>query len=50
MITPQELEQLKTYQGTNPMPEDFDAFWAARMEEAESVQLDWELNPAAVPS
>ena len=32
------------------MPEDFDAFWAARMEEAESVPLDWELNPAAVPS
>lgn len=50
MITPQELEQLKTYQGTNPMPEDFDAFWAARMEEAEAVPLDWELSPAAVPS
>lgn len=44
-----ELEQYQTYLGTNPMPEDFDGFWAARMEEARQVPLDYTLSPSEIP-
>jgi cephalosporin-C deacetylase len=27
------LEQLRTYQGLNPRPADFDAYWEAALEE-----------------
>ena len=33
------LEELRTYQGTNPRPADFDAYWARALEELEAV--DW---------
>ena len=40
------LEELKTYQGTNPRPDDFDAFWDARLEAVGNVDPDVDLSPA----
>ncbi len=40
------LEQLYTYQGTNPRPPDFDAFWDAALAELEQVDPQIELRPA----
>jgi cephalosporin-C deacetylase len=37
------LDQCKTYQGINPRPADFDAFWDRALEEMHSVQPDVEL-------
>ncbi len=41
------LEQLRTYQGTNPQPADFDAFWARALAEMEATQPNVTLEPAA---
>ncbi|MBM3802329.1 MAG: acetylxylan esterase [Acidimicrobiia bacterium] len=40
------LEQLKTYQGINPRPPDFDEFWDRSLAEMRSVSPDVELIPA----
>ena len=40
------LEKLKTYQGCNPRPADFDAFWDTRLEALGAVDPDVELKPA----
>jgi len=40
------FEKLESYQGTNPKPTDFDAFWDAGLEEMRSVKADVELVPA----
>lgn len=40
------LEKLKTYQGTNPRPADFDAFWDARLKALAAVDPDVKLEPA----
>ena len=40
------LEKLISYEGTNPRPEDFDAYWDASLEEMRMVQPDIELVPA----
>jgi cephalosporin-C deacetylase len=40
------LEELKTYKGTNPKPDDFDAFWDQSLEELEAVAPQVELKPA----
>jgi cephalosporin-C deacetylase len=40
------LEQLYEYQGTNPRPDDFDAFWDAALVEAHAVDPQIELIPA----
>jgi len=40
------FEQLKTYQGINPQPNDFDAFWDAALDEMRSLDADIELAPA----
>lgn len=39
------LEQLKTYTGRNPQPEDFDAFWDASIAEMHAVDPKLELVP-----
>ncbi|MBN1675699.1 MAG: acetylxylan esterase [Kiritimatiellae bacterium] len=41
------LEKLKTYQGTNPRPADFDAYWAAALAEMRAVDAQVEEVPAA---
>ena len=41
------LEQLKTYEGTNPRPADFDAYWDRATAEMHAVDPDVELRPAA---
>lgn len=48
---PISLEQqkiLEAYRGTNPIPADFDEFWADRMREADDVALCYTLEPAEV--
>jgi cephalosporin-C deacetylase len=40
------LEQLKTYQGINPRPADFDAFWDKSLAEMHSLDPKVELIPA----
>ncbi|WP_416201766.1 acetylxylan esterase, partial [Thermanaerothrix sp.] len=40
------LEQLKAYQGINPRPSDFDAFWENSLAELSSIDPKVELIPA----
>jgi cephalosporin-C deacetylase len=40
------LEKLKTYQGLNPRPADFDSFWDKSLAEMRSIQPQVELKPA----
>ena len=40
------FEQLATYEGTNPRPSDFDAFWRIALEEMHSLEPEIELVPA----
>ncbi len=39
-------EQLQTYQGCNPRPKDFDAFWDKSLKEMEAIEPELELVPA----
>lgn len=41
------IERLKTYQGTNPRPTDFDAYWDAGLAEMRALDPQLELTPAA---
>jgi cephalosporin-C deacetylase len=40
-------EQLQTYRGCNPKPEDFDAFWDRSLKEMEAIDPHLELVPAS---
>ena len=40
------FEALGTYQGTNPRPADFDAYWEAALDEMRAVEPNVELFPA----
>lgn len=40
------VEQLKTYQGINPRPDDFDAFWDQSLAEMRAIDPQVELIPA----
>ena len=40
------LEQLETYQGSNPRPDDFDAFWEQSLAEMQEIKPQLELVPA----
>ena len=40
------LEKLKTYQGINPRPADFDAFWDQRLAEMHALDPQVSLTPA----
>ena len=40
------LHELKTYQGTNPKPADFDAFWDRGLAEMRAMDPKLELRPA----
>jgi len=40
------LEKLESYEGTNPRPEDFDAFWDRGLEEMRALDPAVELRPA----
>lgn len=41
------LDELKSYQGRNPKPVDFDAYWAAALEEMHNTDPQVELVPSA---
>jgi cephalosporin-C deacetylase len=47
-LTDLSLPQLLTYQGRNPRPADFDAYWAAALSELDATAPNPELHPAAV--
>lgn len=50
-MTAEGIEQLNGYLGTTPIPGDFEEFWAARMEEADQVPLEYSVTQAReVPS
>ena len=40
------LESLRTYQGINPCPDDFDDFWQAALKEMWTVDPELEFKPA----
>ena len=51
LMTEEEIENLDWYLGSTPIPDDFDAFWAERMAEADQVPLAYTLTQAKeVPS
>lgn len=41
---------LSSYMGSDPCPEDFDAFWAARMAQADAADLEYRVVPADLPA
>lgn len=41
------LEELYTYEGTNPRPNDFDAYWATALNDMDATDPQVELVPAA---
>ncbi|WP_159886537.1 acetylxylan esterase [Paenibacillus puerhi] len=45
-IVDMPLEKLKTYEGRNPKPADFDAYWEKALEEMKEVDPQVELVPA----
>ena len=50
-MTASEIEALGGYYGATPKPADFEAFWQARMAEADAVSLDYTVTQAKeVPS
>jgi len=38
-------EKLETYQGTNPRPDDFDAYWETALAEMNTVDPQIEITP-----
>ena len=40
------LEELKEYQGRNPRPSDFDAFWEQSLAEMQALDPQVELRPS----
>ncbi|WP_028264452.1 acetylxylan esterase [Atopobium fossor] len=46
----EQQKTLEAYKGTNPIPTDFDEFWADRMREADGVILRYTLERAEVDS
>jgi len=44
------LEQLRTYQGRNPRPDDFDAYWDSALAEMRATDPRVELVPAGPPT
>ena len=40
------LEKLKTYQGSNPRPDNFDDFWDKGLAEMRAIDPDVEIRPA----
>lgn len=50
-MTAEEIENLSGYFGATPIPEDFDDFWAERMEEADQIPLEFSVTQSEeVPS
>ena len=45
-MTASEIEALGGYYGATPKPADFEAFWQARMAEADAVPLDYTVTQA----
>jgi len=46
-IVDMPLSELQTYQGTNPKPADFDAYWARGLSEMHALGTDCTLTPAS---
>lgn len=48
-LSDEALRGCRHYTGLNPCPPDFDAFWQARMAEADAVPLSYTVEPCAIP-
>ena len=48
-LTVQQIEQMSSYLGTTPKPDDFDPFWKKRMDEADQAPIKWEIAPSKIP-
>ena len=46
MLIDMPIEELKTYQGSTPRPDDFDEFWDASLAESAALPMNAELIPA----
>ena len=46
-IVDMPLAKLKEYQGVNPRPADFDAYWDAALAELRAMDPQSEIKPAA---
>ena len=44
------LEQLRSYGGRNPRPDDFDDYWSAALQELAEVPIEVNLDPVAHPA
>ncbi len=44
------LDELRTYQGRNPRPDDFDSFWSAALDELRDVVPEVHLEPVPHPT
>ncbi len=44
------LEELRTYTGTNPRPEDFEAYWSTALAELDDVSADVQLDRVDHPA
>ncbi len=44
------LEELRQYRGTNPCPDDFDAYWQETLREVDRAGTDYELVPEPFPA
>ncbi|KYG34778.1 alpha/beta fold hydrolase [Alkalihalobacillus trypoxylicola] len=44
------MEQLKNYQGRNPKPKDFDAYWERALQEMREVEANIEKHPSSFQS
>lgn len=49
-LVDQPLADLKNYQGTNPRPKDFDAYWSKALADLSKVDPDPKLEPVAFPA
>jgi cephalosporin-C deacetylase len=49
-IVDMPLEKLKTYQGRNPKPADFDEFWDASLAELATIEPEVKFTPYDLPS
>ena len=46
MLIDMPVEELRTYRGSTPRPDDFDEFWDASLAESAALPMNAELIPA----
>ncbi len=49
-VTAEQIQSWWDYRGATPMPSDFDAFWDARMAEADGLPLEYTITDSEIPN